>query len=248
MGIALAKATGLVKSEIGAPEPPLAAGWEVELEAARSGLAHLQRALAIALDAGKRPVSTLGRCAAALGMLPVIARARPDAAVVYFDAHGDCNTPERTTTGYLGGMVLSGAAGIWDSGLGNDLKLSNVVLVGCRDLDPFECELIGREAIKTVELGPDLPVRLRAALAGRSAYVHLDCDVLDPGIVATEYRVPNGLSLSGLREACTVIAEREVVGLEIAEFEAFWADSTPCDPDPLIAALAPLFAALKRKS
>jgi arginase len=248
MGTALARANGLVKSEIGSSEPPLAAAWEVELEAARPDLLNLQRAIAAALNSGKRPISTLGRCAAALGTLPTVAHARRDAAVVYFDAHGDCNTPEHTSTGYLGGMVLSGAAGCWETGLGNNLKLSNVVLVGCRDLDPFECELIDKESIKTVALGPDLPARLRTALAGRSAYVHFDCDVLDPGIVATEYRVPHGLSLQGLHEACAVIAECEVVGLEIAEFEASWADGTSCDPGPFVAALEPLFAAMKRTS
>lgn len=245
MGAALAKATGSAGAATGVFEAPLGADWAIELEAARSGLLHLQQMLTAAFDAGTQPISVIGRCAAALGTLPVVARTRKDAAIVYFDAHGDCNTPEHTTSGYLGGMVLSGAAGYWETGLGNDLKLSNVVLVGSRDLDPFECELIGKAAVKIVELGPDLPARLRTALAGRPAYVHLDCDVLDPGIVPTEYCVPCGLSLSELCEACAVIAERKMVGLEIAEFEACWNDGSPCDPGPLVTALEPLLMAMK---
>jgi len=48
---------------------------------------------------------------------------------------------------------------------------------------------------------------------------YLDCDVLEPGIVPTEYRVPGGLDLQQLKGALQVLAECEVVGLEIAEFE-----------------------------
>jgi arginase family enzyme len=44
-------------------------------------------------------------------------RYRPDAKIVWFDAHGDFNTPETTPTGYLGGMVLSALCGLWESGL-----------------------------------------------------------------------------------------------------------------------------------
>jgi arginase len=245
MGDALAAATGLPKTEIGDPAPAQGAGWAAELEAARPGLAILQRVLAEGLAAGARPLTTLGRCAAALGVLPAVARARPDAAIVWFDAHGDCNTPDHSATGYLGGMVLTGAAGRWDSGLGAGLDLGRVVLVGARDLDPFERALIAGGALRLEARGPDLPARLRAALGGRPAYVHLDCDVLDPGLVPTEYQVEGGLSLDDLREACAAIAEGGVAGLEVAEFEATWPDGEPGDPAPLVAALAPLLAALK---
>ena len=51
--------------------------------------------------------------------LPVMARYHPDALVVWFDAHGDLNTPESTTTDYLGGLVLSGPVGMWESGPGD---------------------------------------------------------------------------------------------------------------------------------
>jgi arginase family enzyme len=51
--------------------------------------------------------------------LPVMARYHPDALVVWFDAHGDLNTPESTTTDYLGGLALSGPVGMWESGLGS---------------------------------------------------------------------------------------------------------------------------------
>jgi arginase family enzyme len=183
----------------------------------------------------------MGRCAAGLGTLPAVAAAHPEAAIVWFDAHGDCNAPRFTTSGYLGGMVLTGAAGHWETGLGAGLDLARVVLVGARDLDPCERDLIENGTIRLVEAGPGVADRLREALAGRRAYVHLDCDVLDPGLVPTEYEVEGGLSFADLRAACAVIAESGAIGAEIAEFETAWRDGRPGDAAPLAAALAPLY-------
>ena len=45
---------------------------------------------------GQVPVTALSRCAAALGTLPVVARHHPGAVVVWFDAHGDLETPQAT--------------------------------------------------------------------------------------------------------------------------------------------------------
>ena len=126
----------------------------------------------------------------------MVARYHPDAFVVWFDAHGDLNTPESTTTDYLGGLGLSGPVGMWESGLGSG----------------------------------DHPV-----------YFHLDCDVLEPGLVPTDYRVPNGLSLDELSGVARRLAENAVVGVEVAEFEASWSDTgAPGDPGPLLTALSPL--------
>lgn len=238
---ALSAEIGRSFGTVGTPQPALSAGWEIELEAARPGLLDLQRHLAAQFAAGARPLTAMGRCAAGLGTLPAVAATHPEAALVWFDAHGDCNAPDFTTSGYLGGMILTGAAGRWDTGLGAGLDLARVVLVGARDLDPCEKELIAGGTIRLVEAGPGLAERLREALAGRPAYVHLDCDVLDPGLVPTEYEVADGLSFADLREACAVIAETGVIGAEIAEFEASWRDGRSGDPAPLVAALSPLY-------
>ena len=148
---------------------------------------------------------------------------------------------------YLGGMVISGAAGMWDTGFGDALKLTNVVLVGSRDIDPDEQELIDKgppQGPALVRVGADLPGRLREAVAGRPVYVHLDCDVLEPGIVPTEYLSPNGLQLSDLRAAFAVLAEHEVVGFEIAEFQTKWQETdAPASSAALIEAVEPVLLA-----
>jgi arginase family enzyme len=173
--------------------------------------------------------------------VPVVALRRPDACIVWLDAHGDCNVPTSRAEPYLGGMVITGAAGLWDTGLGGGLDIGKVILVGARDLDPDERALISAGKLQWLEVGPDLPARLRTAIAGRATYVHLDCDVMEPGIVPTEYEVAGGLTLADLRGVAEVVAENEVVGIEIAEFEAQWRDGRPGAPGPLIEALSPLF-------
>ena len=230
----------LTPTFVGTPRDPQRASWDRELAIARGDLRSLAAACDGLLGMGKRVVTVMGRCAAGLATVPVIAVRRPDACIVWFDAHGDSNVPTSRPDPYLGGMVISGAAGMWDSGLGGGLDLANVILVGSRDLDPDEIKLIAEGRLQHLPVGPDLPARLRTAIDGRPVYTHLDCDVLDPGIVPTEYEVPGGLTLADLRALAEVIAEHECMGLEIAEFESQWSDGRQASPVSLIDALSPL--------
>ncbi|MEV0157086.1 arginase family protein [Micromonospora sp. NPDC050686] len=237
----LARRLRLPVTVVGEPRPAAPARWDVELPVALPALRELAATQDAILAAGRVPVVALTRCAAALATLPVLARHRPDACVVWFDAHGDLNVPDGSASAYLGGMVLSGVTGRWDSGLGAGLALGNVVLAGARDLDPDERRLVADGTVALAGVGLDLPARLRRLVAGRPVYVHLDCDVLEPGLVPTDYRVPGGLTLADLAGAAAVLAEHEIVGVEIAEFEvAEGADVTVDDAGPLLDALAPL--------
>ena len=130
---------------------------------------------------GAVSVAATSRCAVALATLPAVAKHCPTVCVVWFDAHADLNTPDATLSGYLGGLALAGPAGLWASGLGAGLTPGHIVLVGQRDLDPFEQDLIHRHAIPLVKPQDDLTSGLRKAIAGRPVYVHFDCDVLAPG-------------------------------------------------------------------
>jgi arginase len=245
LGEALAARVGATPAFIGRITAPVGGSWQQELAAARPNLCVLAQSLESAFRTARRPISTISRCAVALATLPVVAKHRPDVCVVWFDAHGDLNTPATTKSGYLGGMVLTGAANLWDSGLGGALRLSNVVLVGARDLDPAERALIAAGAPRLVSAGPELANRLRAAIGDRPVYVHLDCDVLEPGLVPTEYNVPGGLSFDDLTAACGVLARNDVVGLEIAELEAT-SDDHEGPITALLDALQPLIASITR--
>lgn len=238
---ALSAQLGLEATVVGAPEPALSVGWEEELAAATLTLKAMATQLDAAFRAGSTPITASSRCAVALATLPVVARHRPDAVVVWFDAHADLNTPDNTTTGYLGGLAYSGPLGLWDSGLGSGLDPDHAVLVGARDLDPAEQELIHAGTVSLVKVGPSMAEELGRVVGGRPVYVHIDCDVLDAGTVPTDYLVADGMTLADLRATAEVLAESEVVGLEVGELES--ADDSRTPPSyvtALIDALEPL--------
>ena len=241
---AIAERLALPVENICEPQPFLNATWDQELDVALGDLSVLASRLDQVFRLGQMPVTALTRCAAAIATLPVVVRHHPEVCVVWFDAHADLNTPQMSSSGYLGGMALSGPAGLWSSGLGAGLSVDNIVLVGARDMDPCELALVESGQVKLVPAGvASLPDALTEAVAGRPVYVHLDCDVLEPGIVPTEYRVPGGLSLDDLRGACAALARMDVVGLEIAEFQCAWEQGgQPASPANLVGALEPLLS------
>lgn len=241
IGAELQRRTGIVPVTIGIPEPALNTGWREELDAALPALRDVQSRFDAVLEEGAVSIAATSRCAVSLATLPAVAKHHPSACIVWFDAHGDLNPPEASPTGYLGGLALAGPLGLWESGLGAGLRFEQIVLVGQRDLDPYELDLITQHGIPHIKPGAGLSHALRAAIAGRPVYVHLDCDVLEPGIVPTDYRHDGGLSLDDLRACCAVIAEHDFVGIEIAEFQNAWEmDGPPVSPAALLDALEPV--------
>ncbi|BBY27714.1 hypothetical protein GCM10023114_45330 [Mycolicibacterium sediminis] len=251
VGRALGRRLDLVPTVLGTPQPADSQPWQTALPTALPGLRDLQRVHANVLAGGRIPVCALSRCAASLATLPTIAERRPDAFVVWFDAHADLNTPDTTTTGYLGGLVLSAAIGWWDSGLGAGLSPERVVLGGSRDLDPPEQSLVDAGTI-ALAAGPSMHELLDLYVGDRPVYFHLDCDVLEPGTVPTDYRVPGGLTLDDLADVARRLSRNEIVGIEVAEFES-WEFEVAADAadvtdyaGPLVDALEPLLTVVSR--
>lgn len=247
LAAALADRLGVEPVAVGRPEPALAADWRTELEAARPTLVALAERYEQVLGVGQVPVTSLNRCAAALATVPVVARHRPDAVVVWFDGHADVNTPETSTTGFLGGLALSGPLGLWDSGLGAGLAADHALLAGARDVDPPEQALVDAGGVGLVPVGPGFTGRLVEVVAGRPVYVHIDCDVLEPGQLPTDYAVPGGPTLAELAGTLEALARSsEVVGLEVGELET---GSTPAATEAavarLVTALGPLLDRLR---
>lgn len=216
----LAERLGTAPTVIGEPSRSEPGPWDEELAIALPVLREMAAHLDEMLAAGCRPVTALSRCAVALATLPVVARHHPEAVVVWFDAHADLNTPADTATGYLGGLALSGALGLWDSGLGAGLGTDQAVLVGARDLDAPEQRRVRDGGVALVPVGERMADELRRVVAGGPVYVHIDCDVLEPGIVPTDYAVPGGMTLDQLTDCAQALAESMIVGLEVGELEA----------------------------
>jgi arginase len=212
---------GVDAREVGSPADPREASWEDDLRDSRGCLLEAGGQVGDALDAAAVPVLLAGDCTVALTTLPTVAAHRPDARILWLDAHGDFNTPDTTESGYLGGMSLSGACGVWESGLDGAVSPGRVVLVGVRDLDKAERAALERSAVSVIGASLETLVATQNALDRSPVYVHLDLDVIDPDAFPAEFPAPGGLApdkLYDLLEAVT--GECEVVGLEVTSFAA----------------------------
>jgi arginase/N-omega-hydroxy-L-arginine amidinohydrolase len=217
---ALEPVPGTKVAVVGSAAPPSNDGWQTALDEAKETLGGLRRSIEESLRAGRVPVMTANTCAASLASLPVAAREHPDAFLLWFDAHGDFNTPETTPSGYLGGMVLAAACGLWNSGYGAGLRGTQVVLVGARDIDAAEGDLLRTHGVRILAPQDATPAAVAAIVGDAPVWIHLDWDVLEPGSVPTAYRVPGGLAPATVREILETIPAERARGVELAELEA----------------------------
>jgi arginase len=176
---------------------------------------ELMRAVAqrvrAAVAGGRFPLVLSGNCNTAPGTLAGLAPA--SRAVFWFDAHADCNTPETTTSGFLDGTALATALGwCWRELSGTipgfqPVSDHSVLLLGTRDVDPLERELVARSAVRILSPDELRQGGLTRELAPPSqhadvAYVHCDLDALDPSEgQANPFPVVGGLSVAEMESA-----------------------------------------------
>ena len=164
-----------------------------------SRLAVLYAAVADAVtrshaDGGPPVVVASGDCLTALGTVAGLQAAGTEPGIVWFDAHGDVQTPETTSSGYLAGMALRLLTDYRPELIASRLRLrpvpeNRIVLVDARDLDPPEVTYLDQSQIRRRKV-TDLAV---SDLPDAPLYVHLDLDVIDgaqlPGL---RYPTPAG--------------------------------------------------------
>ena len=124
--------------------------------------------------------------------------------IVWIDAHGDFNTPDTSYSGILAGMPLAVIAGLagprWReaAGLESPVPIERMLLVGARDLDKAEEELVRAHNLALVSVAE---IRkgsgLGQALAKLTAicellYVNIDLDVLSPHLVPSVTTLSEG--------------------------------------------------------
>lgn len=216
---ALGEYLGCTPVVVGSPSASMVDDWSEALPAARQTLEGLRRELDAVLDAGDTPLLLTNTCAASLGTLPTVAARHPDAVVLWIDAHGDFNTPESTESGYLGGMVLAAACGLWESGHGAGFDPRQVIVVGGRDIDDAEAELMADAGVRVLPPNQSTPQRVAELVDGRDVWIHVDWDVLEPGYIPAAYRVPDGLLPHQIAAIFAAIPTGRVRGVEFAEFE-----------------------------
>jgi arginase len=218
----IGKRLGLEPRTIGTPAEPRTTAYDEDLRDSRGCLLEAGGQVDDALAGGRVPVIAAADCSISVTTLPAALRHRPDAKVLWLDAHGDYNTPQTTGSGYLGGMCLAGACGEWEPGLGETIEAEQVVLAGVRDLDSGERELLERSAATVIGASViETLVAVKNALDGAPVFIHLDFDVLDPEEFPAAVPAPGGLSSDKLYDLMEAVAEdSELVGLEITAFEA----------------------------
>lgn len=165
----------------------------------------LAKSVRSAVSKNRFPLVLAGNCNSCVGTIAGIDSSR--LGIVWFDAHGDFNTPETTMTGFLDGMGLAMATGrCWRALLKTvpgffPVPEKHVVHVGSRDLDSAERKMFEQAGVTLVAEKPagetDILETLGVALLELKnhvdrIYLHVDVDVLD-----TEQGQPNHLAVPG---------------------------------------------------
>jgi arginase len=170
-----------------------------------------EQSLALAADLPERPLVLGGCCCSHVGAVEGLAAREGRLSLIWFDAHGDLNTPQTSPSGNQWGMPLRM---LLDSGA---VRTDDVALIGARNLDPPEQDFIAGSDLHT---GADA---IERALDGAECtYVALDADVVEPSELAVFMPEPDGLVLDELEGRLAEIRERTNVlgaGLTGLSFE-----------------------------
>lgn len=183
----------------------------------------------------KFPLILSGNCSATLGAIAGAETKR--LGVIWFDAHGDFNTPETTSSGFLDGMGLAVAAGLCWKRLA--LSISNfspvagtsILHVGGRDFDSDERVLFEQAGVTVIDAATIEQASVRDVLTPvmskfrfnvEEAHLHIDLDVLNPKEApANEYVTDEGgLSVNQVLEGVELIKETlKITSATIAAFD-----------------------------
>lgn len=178
------------------------------------------------VEDGRLPLVLSGNCGAANGTLAGLKEER--LGVLWFDAHGDFNTPETTPSGYLDGMGLATASGLcWKKLSGSipnfrPVPARQIIHAGGRSFDLEEEQRLMESGVQVVTAAEIQAEGVRAALEpaleelndlAKVVYLHLDLDVLDPQENPANYfPAPGGLSVDMVEEMIELVRSRFVIG------------------------------------
>lgn len=185
------------------------------------------------------PIVLSGDCNSCLGVLAGLSPMKPG--IIWFDEHGDFNTPETTRSGYFDGMALAAATGLcWKTLVQKVLRCPTVPpdlvwLVGVRNLERDEFDLIkrsrvmitGSDAFDRHQIPGSLEKNAESlAHLVNKVYLHLDLDVIDPTEApVNRYQTTMGLSVEALEKGIEFIIKNfQVAAFTLAAYDP------DCDP------------------
>jgi len=202
---------------------------------------RLYDAAAKAASEDKFVLSVGGDHSVAGGSIPGILKARPDLAVIWVDAHADCNTPETSPSANYHGMPLAHVLGWfgkcvegfeWASDhmkKHGPLQENRAALIGVRDLDAPEIKLMknsGVHVFTAMDIERDgihkvIENALQRVDPQNSRPLHLsfDIDGSDPSVApGTGTKARGGLDWRESTYVCTYMAATgRLKGLDMVE-------------------------------
>lgn len=198
-----------------------------------------------ALEQGHFPLITGGDHSVAMGSVSATSHfyrlKGQEIGLLWFDAHGDMNTPTSSSSGNIHGMPLAHLLGKGDQDLidilmpGAKVKPENVVLMGIRDIDSHEQKIIRDSGIHVYTMR-DIDERGMAAVCREAidlvtddtAGFHLsfDLDGCDPSVIpGTGTAVQGGVNYREAHLLMELCAESQgLLAMDVVELNPFLDD------------------------
>ena len=184
---------------------------------------------------GSFPIILSGNCNyAAFGTMSALPQNKTG--VLWFDAHGDFNSPETSSSGFFDGMALNVLTGNSWKALSesmNGFKIvdeENVILIGARDLDKEEEILLNKSKIKRINT-EDIRNKSNEIFADKffqplsekvqQIYLHIDLDVIDKDeFKANQFAASGGLKINELTKIIKAAKLNfKIAALSLAAYE-----------------------------
>ncbi len=148
--------------------------------------------------------------------------------IIYFDAHGDYNTPGTTPSGNIHGMVLSELA--TEAKMltpGRVVNPKNIVMISIRDLDREEKRLLRKSRIKVFpskkvkRLGVEKVMKRAVKIASNGTkgfHLSVDLDAVDPKYApGVSTPAEGGLSKKEILAAMKLVPSSKVISADFVE-------------------------------
>ncbi len=194
------------------------------------------------MEAGEYPLVIGGDHSIAMGTVSGVSaqfrKHNKTLGLVWFDAHGDMNTPKSSPSGNIHGMPLAHLLGHGDDDLANiggfkgKVDPKKVALVGIRDIDPREVSIIRESGIHVFTMR-DIDERGMARIAREvlkivdegtdGFHVSFDVDGCDPEVIpGSGTLVPGGISFREAHLLLEYFADtKHMVSMEVVELNPF---------------------------
>ncbi|AET65999.1 arginase [Desulfosporosinus orientis DSM 765] len=187
-----------------------------------------------AIKEGVIPLILGGDHSLAIGTLSGLALSGKTLGVIWFDTHGDYNSLDTTESGNIHGMPLAVANGIGASeltsigGMKKKLQEENTVIIGAREMDPQEKEMLRQSKITVFTMrdidqkGMMEVVKEGIEIASRGTdgiHVSFDLDVIDPEEApGVGTPVPGGITYREAHLAMELLADSgRIASMDVVE-------------------------------